>query len=68
MAKKDKGGEVKAKKSKKAVAESEQAPVKSIADLFGQATVDPALQALFTPNVYPLRLALTSVGWETQAN
>jgi hypothetical protein len=51
MAKKDKDGEKKAKKGKESVQQHGQPPVKSIADLFGTATADPALQALFTSNV-----------------
>ena len=51
MAKKDKDVEKKAKKGKKDVEQHGQPPVKSIADLFGTATADPALQALFTSNV-----------------
>lgn len=51
MAKKDKDAAKKAKKPMKEVGQSEDAPVKSIADLFGNARADPALQALFTSNV-----------------
>jgi len=51
MAKKDKDGEKKAKKSKKEPEQDAEAPAKSIADLFGNAEADPALQALFTSNV-----------------
>ena len=51
MAKKDKDAEKKAKKGKKDVEQPQQPPVKSIADLFGTVTADPALQALFTSNV-----------------
>lgn len=58
MAKKDKDGDKKAKKNKNDVEQHEQPPVKSIADLFGKATADPTLQALFTSNVGPLKLAL----------
>ena len=68
MAKKHKDGELNAKKRTKDLEKSAEAPVKSIADLFGKATADPALQALFTPNVCPWTLALISLGWATKAN
>ena len=68
MAKKDKDGEKKAKKSKKEPEQDAEAPAKSIADLFGNGEADPALQALFTSNVRPLKTALISLGWPAKAN